>query len=74
MSEKVDNGVKKFFIVFLGFIVGLNLLSLVLFGHSLFYYFYNTIYIDDVKCNSMVGKCFIPILLICFFLIFKIYN
>ena len=79
MSKEVDNGVKKFFIIFLGFVVVLNVLSALLFKHSLFYYFSNTIEIytglinhdfsttyNNILKYSMIGKCLIPVILICF--------
>ncbi len=83
MNKEVDNGVKKFFIIFLGFIVVLNILSILLFSHSLFYYFTNVVgtygwgdndTYNNILKHSMSGKCFIPIILVCFclFLIFTI--
>ncbi len=86
MSKKVDNGVKKFFVIFLLFIVVLNVLSILLFGHSLFYLFSKIIILnnsaelkDNIMFNSIIkysllSKSLIPIILVGYILILIFIN
>ena len=79
MSKVVDSGIKKFFIVFFGFILVLNVLSVLLFSHSLFYYLFSSIpvyeswaqdkfsseYINIIKFSN-ISRVLVPIILVCF--------
>ncbi len=81
MSKKVDNGVKKFFVIFLGFVVILNILSILLFRHDLFYYWFGAVHVytdwtrkkfsmeySNILKYSMISRIMFFVILVCFFL------